>query len=76
MNLYISTYLLGLIYLLAGLVVVKAMNPLSIVSKGRRLCEVNINCPLPFSEIICSSSPKRYSKIPASNSSMATVIDG
>ena len=44
------------------------------VSSGRRLWDVKINCPFPFSEIILKSSPRRYSKIPESNSSIATVI--
>lgn len=58
-----------------GLVVVKAINPLSNVSKGGRLCEVNISCTFPFSEIIRNSSPNKYSNTPASNSWIATVID-
>ena len=44
-------------YLLDGFVVVKAINPLSNVSRGRRLCDVNISCPFPFSDIILSNSP-------------------
>lgn len=51
------------------------MNPLSIVSNGRKLCDVNISCPFPFSEIILKISPNKYSKIPESNSSIATVIE-
>ena len=52
------------------------MKPLSIVSRGRRLCDVKISWPFPFSEMIFKSSPSRYSKIPESNSSIATVMDG
>jgi len=66
---------LALIYLLSGFVVVKAIKPRSIVSKGLKLCEVKISCPLPFSDKILNSSPSRYSKIPESNSSMAIVIE-
>ena len=60
---------------MSGFVVVKAINPRSIVSKGLRLCDVKISCPLPFSDNIRSSSPSKYSKIPESSSSIAIVIE-
>ena len=61
---------------MSGLVVVNAINPRFIVSNGRRLWDVKISWPLPSSDIIFMSSPSKYSKIPASISSIATVILG
>ena len=63
-------------YLLLGLTVVNATKLASKVSKGRRLCNVKISCPFPLSDIIFNNSPNKYSNIPESISSIATVTDG